>query len=400
MATNVCAGVWYTKFVTSRRVLTAAVAVLYILSVQDSAEADQDAGPLTVIAGGNGSGFAGDGGPASSAKLSAPHGAAVAPDGTFYIADTGNHRVRAVAGDGSIRTVAGDGTKDGETGPLPAGTNGTVVSLRSPTEVAVGGDGIVYIADSGVSRVYALAPDGSIAVRAEITDSRDPREIRGLAVSADGTVYVSDRDNLRVLAYTTDRAESVIAGDGAAPRSYTPVPSPNGLAVDRQGDLWIAGHHLFRVRAGVVAAVTLPEAGRWAISDGKRWPPAEKAMADVYAVGVSESGIFVVDNAGRDVVRLSADGTISTVMDLPIDPFGRLDPVEVVAGASTDGSIYLIDTVGSRIFGADVPRDAPSVDDDGEGPVWVWFLVAVGVLVVVAVGVFVVARRRRRPRGF
>jgi sugar lactone lactonase YvrE len=391
--------VWYTKFVTSRRILAAAVAALYVLSVQDSAYADQDAGPLTVIAGGNGSGFAGDGGPASSAKLSAPHGAAVAPDGTVYIADTGNHRVRAVAGDGTIRTVAGDGTDEGESGPLPAATNGTTVSLRSPTEVAVGGDGIVYIADAGVSRVYALAPDGSIAVRAEVADSRSPREIRGLAVSSDGTLYVSDRDNLRVLAYAPDQTESVIAGDGAAPRSYTPVPSPNGLAVDRQGDLWIAGHHLLRVRAGVVAAVTLPESGRWAVSDGKRWPPAQPPMVDVYAVGVGESGVFVVDNARRDILRLSGDGAISTVMDLPIDPFGRLDPVEVVAGVSTDGPIYLIDTVGSRIFAADVPRAAPPVDET-DWPVWAWFLVAAGVLTVVAVAVFVVSRRRGRPRGF
>ncbi|PRX08200.1 NHL repeat-containing protein [Actinoplanes italicus] len=371
------------------------MAMLYVFSAPGPAAADDGAGSLTLIAGGNGLGFGGDGGPASSAKLSAPHGAAVAPDGVMYIADTGNHRIRAVAVNGTISTIAGDGSDDGETGGLPGGAKGTTVSLRAPTEVAIGTDGAVYIADAGVSRIYALAPDGTITVRAEVTDSRDPRELRGLAVSADGTVFVSDRDNGRVLAYASGGAESVVAGDGAAPQSYTPVPSPNSLAVDSHGDLWIAGHYLFRVRDDAVAPVTLPEEDRWTVGEGKAWPPADRALDDVYSVGVSGSGVYVVDNARREVRWLSANGAISTVMGLPVDPFGLLDPVDVVAGPGANGAIYLIDVTGSRIFAAEVPRDAPSVDDGG-APVWIWLLAAAGVVVIA--GVVFVVLRRRRPR--
>ena len=68
-------------------------------------------GVLSHVAGVGSSGFSGDGGPASKARLSNPAAIAVAADGTVYIADTGNHRIRRVGPDGIIRTVAGTGTK-------------------------------------------------------------------------------------------------------------------------------------------------------------------------------------------------------------------------------------------------------------------------------------------------
>jgi hypothetical protein len=390
MATNVCAGVWYTKFVTSRRVLAIVIALLPVVAMPAAAEGD--AGSLTLTAGGNGAGFAGDDGPATSAKLDGPHGAAVGPDGTLYIADTGNHRVRAVAPDGTIRTVAGDGGETGLSESIPARSRGTAISLGRPTAVTAGADGSVYVADSLVGRVYKLAGDGSIALVAEL-DGGGARELRGLAVGADGTVFVSDRGYNRVVALSSDGTETVVAGVGAAPGSHTPVVAPSSLAAGNGGDLWIAGHYLFRVRAGAVAPVTLAGSGKWAVGDGTRWPPAEDPLINVGSVAASGGDVFAVSRSLRTVVRLSEGGMRSTLMGLPADPFGASDPVELAASDFRGGRLYLIDTTGSRIFAVGVPASETTEPSEGR-PTWVWVASVIALAAVVAVGV-VIARRRR-----
>ena len=77
-------------------------------------------GIVRTIAGVQGvAGFAGDGGPATAARLNTPSDVAVDAAGRVYIADTGNHRIRVVETDGTIRTIAGDGVAQtsGDGGP-------------------------------------------------------------------------------------------------------------------------------------------------------------------------------------------------------------------------------------------------------------------------------------------
>ena len=85
--------------------------------------------------------FRGDGGPAVKASLNWPEGLAVAPDGSLFIADTGNGRIRMVNPAGMITTVSGSG-KDiylGDGGPA------TKAALGHPEHVAVGPDGSLHI---------------------------------------------------------------------------------------------------------------------------------------------------------------------------------------------------------------------------------------------------------------
>ena len=77
-------------------------------------------GVVTTVAGSGIGGFAGDGGPAVAAQLNSPRAIALAADGTLYIADTGNNRVRAGQPDGIITTIAGTGVSDVNTDVLPA----------------------------------------------------------------------------------------------------------------------------------------------------------------------------------------------------------------------------------------------------------------------------------------
>jgi sugar lactone lactonase YvrE len=106
--------------------------------------------------------FSGDGGPATEAALNAPGALAVDPAGNLYISDVGNCSVRKVTPEGVISTVAGQGL------PGFAGDGGPAVAARleQANGVAVGPDGTLYLGDSFNDRVRIVSPDGTITTLA------------------------------------------------------------------------------------------------------------------------------------------------------------------------------------------------------------------------------------------
>jgi hypothetical protein len=115
-------------------------------------------GKFQVVAGDGKSGFSGDGGLASRAKIDGPTAIAVAKDGTIYFADGGNGRVREILPDGIIETIAGGGTVPLGMKPVAA----LSASFGSPSSLfglAIGPDGELYI---GTSAVYHLSSNGML----------------------------------------------------------------------------------------------------------------------------------------------------------------------------------------------------------------------------------------------
>ena len=100
-------------------------------------------GIITTVAGSNLSGFDGDGGPATSAKLKQPADVALGPGGVLYIADYGNHRIRMVDASGIITTYSGTGTAGyfGDTGLA------TLAQLNYPVGIVVNSAGDLFISD-------------------------------------------------------------------------------------------------------------------------------------------------------------------------------------------------------------------------------------------------------------
>jgi YD repeat-containing protein len=116
-------------------------------------------GTATTVAGNGARAFAGDGGPATAASLKEPTSVAAAADGRLFVADYADNRIRVVTPDGVISTLAGDGTAGyaGDGGPASA------ARLSKPSSIAVDGEGFLYVADSGNGRIRRIAPDGTIA---------------------------------------------------------------------------------------------------------------------------------------------------------------------------------------------------------------------------------------------
>jgi sugar lactone lactonase YvrE len=121
-------------------------------------------GKMEVIAGCGFSGFAGDGGPATDAFLTKPYGILAESSGTFLISDQWNHRIRRVGTDGIIKTIAGNGEGFFGLGAY-SGDGGAALSggFNFPSGLARGSDGSLFIADQMNGRVRRVDPDGKLS---------------------------------------------------------------------------------------------------------------------------------------------------------------------------------------------------------------------------------------------
>jgi len=115
---------------------------------------------ISTVAGSGVMGFSGDGETATSARLNTPAGVAVGSDGSVFIADSNNHRVRMVTASGVIKTIAGTGT------PGFSGNGGAALEarLRTPTGLALDADGNIYVADNENNHVRRLTPSGGAVI--------------------------------------------------------------------------------------------------------------------------------------------------------------------------------------------------------------------------------------------
>jgi hypothetical protein len=245
-------------------------------------------GIISTYAGSGAGNFAGDGGPATSAKLSHPFGVTVDGAGNVYFADTGNHRIRKVtAASGVITTVAGAGGPTGGTGGGTGGYAGdgspatnSNVRLQNPSFVAVDSSNNIYIADelnnvirkvtasNGIISTFAgthVAGYNGENIQANTALLNRPS---GVAVDSAGNVYIADYMNFRIRKVTV--ATNVItsfAGIGTPGKSEENVPAqssaladPVTVTVDASGVVYIMDQSSFRVRKVTSTAPVTPPA--------------------------------------------------------------------------------------------------------------------------------------------
>lgn len=125
--------------------------VLYVADAGNHVIRAIDAtGTITTVAGTGALGYSGDGGPATQAKLNRPLDVELLDDGSFLIADSENHRVRRVLADGTIRTLIGTGAP---AEPSPDQTTADLAGLHTPWGIGVDPQGRLWIADTLHDRV-------------------------------------------------------------------------------------------------------------------------------------------------------------------------------------------------------------------------------------------------------
>lgn len=307
------------------------------------------AGVITTVAGTGAAGYSGDGGAATSAQLNNPMGVAADAYGDIFIADTGNNRIRKVTASGIIYTVAGNGNAgffgDGGQGPLAA--------LHAPENVAVDAAGNLYIADTGNHRVRAatqtlimrtiagtgsagFSGDGGPAVNAELNSPA------AVALDSAGNVYIADRDNGRVrvvnragtIATVAGSANANGIGDGASAVAAA-LAAPQGVAVDGAGDIFVSdtGHNRVREVFANGTIVTIAGNGNRGYA-GDGGPAAGAQFNAPLALALDGAGnAYVADsanNAVRAIQPASAAPSIAAIVNGASAVGGAISPGEVV----------------------------------------------------------------------
>ena len=222
-------------------------------------------GMITTFVGTGAQDFSGDGGPAARASLNLPSAIAIDKSGNLYIADTNNNRIRKVTAGGIISSIAGtnvDGFK-GDGGPAVA------AEINAPTGIAVDATGNVYISDTSNHLIRKISTNGIISTvlgtgtvgfsgENGLGTNAQLNAPSGLAVDGAGNVYVADQLNHRICRLGTDGKVSTVVGSGISGTNVggtdartIQLNAPGGLAVDAQGNFFIAdteNHRVVRVK--------------------------------------------------------------------------------------------------------------------------------------------------------
>ncbi|WP_395245162.1 RHS repeat-associated core domain-containing protein [Agromyces sp. MMS24-K17] len=329
--------------------------------------AENQANVMHPYAGTGSKGFAGDGAPAASAQFNGPQDVASAADGTVYVADTANNRVRRITPAGIVTTIAGTGAN------VDSGDGGKAISagLNSPTSVAVAPDGTVLVATT--LRVRAIRPDGTITTIAGTGQSgwagdggpataATFKAVKGLAVAADGTVYLADSGACRVRAIGVDGIIRGIAGVVPAAGDNNPrcgfgndnmkadkafLANPSDVAIATDGSLLIADTGNNRIRRVGTDGIMRTAAS----VSGTEQVNSPRSIAVL-----PDGGYLFTDVFTHRLRKVGTDGTISTVAgtkltgstgDGGLAAKAALNTPSAVAVAP-DGRLLIADTGNSR----------------------------------------------------
>lgn len=286
---------------------------------------------MSTFAGTGTLGYSGDGGQASNAKLNAMTGMAVDGSGNIYIADNENNVVRRVDITGTITTFAGTGVS-GYTGD---GGLATAAKLNKPMAVATDATGNVYIADNGNHVIRVVNVFGVISNYAgtgmpgysgdnDVATACKLALPQGLSITAAGDLYIADAGNnvIRKIDNSSKTITTVVgtgapgnSGDGGMATDAR-LGSPSSIAVDASNNIYIADVLNNKVRkVNASTGIINTYAGTGAPGNSGDGGAATAALMS-YPTGVSldvSGNLYVAEQGNHNVRIINTSGIISHI---------------------------------------------------------------------------------------
>jgi DNA-binding CsgD family transcriptional regulator/sugar lactone lactonase YvrE len=362
----------------SRRWLWVAVVLLVVVEAAVVLQLLEPAGPKIIAFAGSSpvypgsvGDFSGEGVRATTALMSLPSDVAVSRDGSVYIADYRNARIRWVKRGGSIVTLAGGGQED-----LIDGRIGSSADIGHASNIAVDPAGRLYILTirNGTLEVWTIEPNNEMTLVVRVGPSHTqfgqfwPPPVGGLAIGPHGTIYICDRSANVVYSYTPgDQSPKVFAGNGQAgflgdtgPATGAELYRPGGLAVDGQGNLYIADSGNNRIRKVDVNGTinTVAGSGKYYGDSGDGGPATLARLSFPFGVAVARDGTIYIADTGNNrlrevtpagvIVALAGTGTAGFAGDGGSARRAQLAAPEGI-GLDGKGDLFVADTVNLRV---------------------------------------------------
>ena len=194
----------------------------------------------------------------NEAVLHDPNGIAINADGIAYFCDVGTHTIRSVSVEGEVRTVAGSGKSGFADG------QGSAASFSFPTGIAITPDNTLYVADSGNHRIRAVSPQGAVRTLCGCGTpghkDGQPHTAQfmypiGIAADSEGALFVTDRANHRVRKVTLKGHVTTLAGNGKnavvdGKGAGASLSWPHGIVADPspRGPIYVSDTFVFQIR--------------------------------------------------------------------------------------------------------------------------------------------------------
>lgn len=295
-----------------------------------------------------------------------------------------------VGDDCVVRTRRGCLREGGEPAHYLAST--VAADIYSPHALAIGGDGMVYVADTGFGHIRRITPQGQTSFYANLGTIYD--------VGVDpvtGEVYAGLRCGHRVVRVAQGGALTTVAGTGVAghsgdggPAVSAAIAAPNKTAVDDQGNVYFTESGFVSLLCGSSALgtervrkispdgtiSTVAGVGGWD-TGGIGGPATQAGLAIPLSVETGPDGVVVIGEGGMNrVLRIEADQTLTHVAGTPMSIVGaysgdggpatraRINSACGVA-AGPDGRVYIADMIGNRIRVVD--REGSIISIAGNG---------------------------------
>ncbi|MBI4404879.1 MAG: SMP-30/gluconolactonase/LRE family protein [Deltaproteobacteria bacterium] len=355
---------------------------------------DGNSGNISTVAGNGTGGYAGDNGPAVSARLNSPSGIAIDSDGDLYIADTNNHRIRKVDSNGDISTVAGTGTA----GYDEDGPDATSRKLNRPVGVLLDSSDNLYIADSANNRIRMVDGSGIISTLAGngsggySGDGRAATSAKlynpvSIAMDPAGNFYIADMYNSRIrmvdmkdmnrkISTVAGKNGSGFSGDGDLATNAM-LNSPSGISVDSSGNLYINdknNHRIRKMESSSHNISTYAGNGTYGFS-GDGGLATKATLYSPSGIHIDSSGnIYVADTSNHRIRKVDAGGIIATVAGNGLVGYSgdgmatnvKLSSPSGIAGDSS-GNFYIADSGNHRVRKVDVNGKLTTVAGNGAG---------------------------------